>query len=190
MSQTNHLMPFLRGTTYGDGQLTLTDATAEKLKGMVFETTDDLHGTGNSVMLRVVQNDSGSALTIARIGKCVPFTTSNVSFGKRASATLAGAGVVAKPIDDYYTEKGVSEIPANDLYYVVEEGPCDLMGDASHSLDSDAVGTPVSVSGSGLIDSSEDGHFVVGATMEQADTSATTSIQCYVRPGIIKIGAT
>lgn len=183
---SSNQLPFERGTTYGDGQLTPTDAMAERLKGDVYEVTDTLHDTGLPVFLRVVQNDKATAKTVGRPGIVFPFTTSATSFGKRLSDTYSGDGEFGKPLDDFYTAKEVTSIPAYDLMYVVEGGPCDLMADAANTVTSAAIGAVVSVSGSGLVDAAPSaGDYIVGAIMENADVASSTSFLCLVKSGII-----
>ena len=120
----DHAMPFPRGRTYGDnGVLTMTATLGQDHEGRVYEVPDSKHNTGQKVKLRVVRNVTGGDITVAWDG--CEFATTPLGFGRKIAAfgaALSGQGVVAKPMDDVY---GIgTTIPENDLFYVVESGPC------------------------------------------------------------------
>ncbi len=139
-------LPFPRGETMSQGApITLTDAAYKDLEGKIFDVQDSKHGTGKPVRLRIVKNDSGGDLTVARTFMGFS-TTSDYDYGSRSSG-LAGAGAPCKPMDDMYVV-GFT-IPDDDLFYVVESGPC-YVNTAAASVDLPA-GTVVASAANGVI---------------------------------------
>ncbi len=116
-------LPFPRGKTYADRVVTMGDLTAQNLEGTIHEVEDTVHGTGEKVFLRIVKNDSGSAITAAR--KLFYFAVGAKDLGRRIAGLTFAAGQLCKPLDDAYPV-GFS-IPDNDLFYVIEKGLCTIL---------------------------------------------------------------
>jgi hypothetical protein len=181
-------LPFPRGKTMGDGQLSLDDDTHKGLEGKVYQVPDTIHGTGQPVFLRVVKNDTGAAITIAR--KLCEFDgTDEYDFGRRITSfgnNISGHGVVCKPIDDAYTAGNT--IPDDDLFYVVEAGYCDVV------TESGAVslprGTAVTANSTGTIDGARAaaGNYVIGTAVQPMYT-ASTNVTINVNPGLLNASA-
>jgi hypothetical protein len=116
-------LPFPRGQSYGQGissTLVTIDATFGKsLVGNLYRIRDE-YAEGNYKILRVVKNASGSALTTTH--RFVGFLTSASGYFGRFATTSVSAGDPVKPIDDAYDV--AYSVPANDLFYVVEQGFC------------------------------------------------------------------
>jgi hypothetical protein len=131
-----------------------------------------------------VKNDLSAAITVAR--ELYAFaTTSPNDFGRRISA-LSGAGAICKPLDDAYAV-GFS-IPDNDIFYVVESGPCDV--NTTTGLIGLTAGMSVSSAANGLLkgtNTAQGTEYSVGTAME-AQTSASTATQIYVSAGLKQIG--
>jgi len=179
-------LPFPRGTTFQQGlSLTPTDTSFQDLEGKIFESHDTVHGTGRMIKLRVVKNDTGAVITVAR--RFVTFsTTSAYDYGSRVSG-FSGAGNVCKPIDDKYAVG--FEIPDDDLFYVVEEGPCNVLTEAS----------AVALTGTGNVVASDASGYVNGTPCNQATeyaagvigpaaTSTATAVVVNVEAGLHRIG--
>lgn len=154
------ILPFPRGSTYNqDGVLTMTASYADHLEGKIYEVPDTVHGTGQTVKLRIVRN-AGSEITAANV--LYEFDTNALDFGRVINTVTDGVGEPCKPLDDDYTAG--KKIAQYDLLYVVESGLCSiLMEDATiASAQWDAM-TPAAA-GSGEVDKTKagDGEYVVG----------------------------
>jgi len=178
-------LPFPRGSVMSDGIGTPADGDFAHLTGRLFAVPDELHKGGEDVILRCVQNDSGSALTLER--KCVSFSTGGVTeFGSKIDGVAGTGGEVCKPMDDYYRGRRTS-CPANDLMYVVDEGRVDIMTTADCTLEVGFV--PIQMIGFGTIDQAIDKDVVIGTAMEAAaDTAVTTAVCVFVDAGLKQIG--
>ena len=184
---TDHLreLPFPRGTTFSDqGLVTMDDSMRSDLEGKLVQVEDTVHDTGEQITLRIVKNDTGGDITVAK--KCGEFsTTTDKDYGARIG-TFPGntAGAVGKPIDDAYTVGGT--IPDLDLFYVVEEGLCDILTEASAA--NIGVGEPVAMDGAGCIEGvatgAAAGQFVIGMAQESQNEVAT-AVLIRVQGGII-----
>lgn len=119
MSVSTAVLPIARGTTYFDGGT--TDATsAEKLLGTMRSVNDTVNGTGREVVLKLVRNESGAALAA---GRGVVYTASE--YGLSVSGYgFAGSPRFAGYVDDAYA----STIPANDIFWIVVDGPVQIDG--------------------------------------------------------------
>jgi len=146
MGEANAL-PFDRGCTASNwGQITPDDSTWSQLEGKIVKVLDTVHGTGGDTLLRIVKNDSGADITVAR--KFMGFSTaSDYDYGRRVSG-FAGAGAPCKPLDDAYNVGDV--IPDDDLFYVIEEGYATVKTEAS-AVDLPA-GAAVVSDASGFVD--------------------------------------
>lgn len=178
-------LPFPRGSTWNQGGgngLTLSATLPPiTLEGRVFEVPDTEHNLGGVVKLRVVRNDTGSALVVAR--KFAEFASAAAGdYGRKVDTFPADtAGAVCKPVDDAYAV-GLS-IAANDLFYVVEAGPCNVTTEASSvSL---AAGAAVATDASGLVNgaAATEAEFIVG-TMDAASEAESTAVLIHVLEGI------
>jgi hypothetical protein len=171
MSNYSTILPFPRGQTFLDGAYTGDDNTASHLEGRIYEAVDTVHNTGQMVKLRVVKNDSAGTLTVAR--RCIRFaTTSDTDWGRRAAGFCTTAGEPGKPIDDAYTVGKV--LADDDLFYVVEEGFCDLK--AGTAVPTISAGVAFQVDGSGYLDDTAPaaGNCIIGRLTEAATASSTT----------------
>lgn len=172
-------LPFPRGKTYGDGVVTLTDTTAKHLEGKVYEVEDTVYGTGQTIKLRVVKNDSGADITVAR--KFMKFSGTDANdFGRRCAGFASTAGSVCKPLDEAYTVGAT--IPDDDLFYVLEEG-WGKVNTAAGSI-SLGAGAEVATTADGLIGGVEAvaGEYVAGR-VDVACTTASTATRIWVDAG-------
>lgn len=201
------VLPFARGTFYSEARkgtgalVTMDDSTAKNLEGRLYQVQDTLHKRGGPVILRIVKNDAGRDITCSR--RCVSFsTTSTEDWGHRVN-NFGAAGVVAKPIDDayYYGENPTytskleltmssrnveTTIMDDDLFYVVEEGPCDV--ESTTVAGTTAVGGPVQCIAGGVyggqIGPAVDDDYQVGTYLETVSTASITAILIEVHAGI------
>lgn len=127
-------LPFPRGSTLSDKKLLSTAADSnskypgENLCGQTYIVPDTVHKLHPFVQLRAVRNHT-TALTVAR--KLVELTTAAGESGKYITALSNALGDKALPIDDAMTVGYV--IPYNDVFYVVDEGPCDILATSSQT---------------------------------------------------------
>jgi len=167
-------LPFPRGSTWGDfdrAGLTLSDTSASGLEGKEFRVRDTQNSTGDWVTLRVVKNDTGSAITPAN--QLLRFSTSSIKdFGRRIAGTTNSAGMVCVPIDDAYESSPT--IPNYDLFYVVVKGPCAIAIDGANC--NATVGQSVTCDNAGAIgdDVAAAGQCVIGALAATPGASDTT----------------
>ena len=89
-------------------------------------------------------------------------------------------------MDDKYADDAISTIATNDLFYVVEDGPCDVLRSATAATTAEQLpGFPVTPSALGTIheDGPSTGQYIVGVLDEGV---ATTSTKCriIVHPGL------
>lgn len=178
-------LPFPRGGVMSDGIGTPGDGDFAHLAGRLYAVNDELHGGAEDVVLRVVRNDSASALTLSR--RCVSFSSGAVTeWGSKIDGIAGTGGEICKPLDDYYRGRR-STIPAYDLLYVVDEGRCDILTTADSSLAAGHV--PVQMIGNGKIDCAKDKDIVIGTAMEKAaNTAASTAVCVFVNAGLAEIG--
>lgn len=165
-------LPFPRGGTACDGAFTPAATTYENLEGRIFEVKDTVHGLGGNVHLAVVRNDSGSAITVAR--KTVRFGTAAGDIGRKVAGLSGATGQIGKPIDDAYTV-GAS-IPANDLFYVVYAGPCDILSCTSATAAAAlTVGSLLTTDNGGQVGAAAatTGNFILGVADETPADSST-----------------
>ena len=124
----SNILPFERGGTFaGTSGMTVTDISIEHLVGKTYVVPDTEHETGAEVVLRLVKNDSGSAITTAN--QIVRFGTDAKDFARYVDGTTNVVGQIGLPIDDAYSAS--FSIPDDDYFYVVQKGPCDIAMDAS-----------------------------------------------------------
>ncbi len=178
-------LPFPRGDTRSyRGLVTLSDTTFKDIEGRLFEVEDTVHGTGLPVILRCVKNDEGGDITISTAKKILRefATTSDTDWGRRMIEGT-NAHAVAKPIDDYYAEtSGLATIPEDDLYYVVEDGPCYAYSDADANP-AIVAGQAVSMDADGACLISVAGAAVVG-TATESETISNTKFLLMVKAGV------
>ncbi len=190
-------LPFPRGTTFSQCSkaglnplVTLADTTAKNLEGRKFQVPDTIHNTGEFIVLRVVKNHNGSALGTTRLIHKFS-TASKDDWGHRiAGVADANGTLMGKPMDDAYwygTENTAnhdvfSTIPDNDLFYVVEEGPCHVLCETTTKF---SVGQAAAVSdtnGHAAAAAGNDDSF--GTAGEINDTAAVTAALFYIKAGI------
>ncbi len=184
-------LPFPRGDTRSyRGLVSLDDDTFKDIEGRLYEVPDTVHGTGQSVILRVVKNDEGAAITLSTAKKILremagaadPTNATATDWGRRMVAGTT-AGAVAKPIDDYYAEvSGLATIPDDDLYYVVEEGPCYAYSDSAQAP-AIVAGQAVAQDADGGCTISVAGNATIGTAME-SETLTNTKFLLMVKGGI------
>jgi hypothetical protein len=191
MSLTNSQLPFPRETTMygggGNGQTINADwvAGTNHLVGKVYEVPDTVHGLGGTVKLRVIRNITGSAITPAN--KFVEMTAAAAGdFGRNSGgfgASVSAAGVVCKPMDDAYPTT-TNLIKDDDLFYVVEEGPCNVL--AESTITTAAAGTACQTDANGLADGvvAAATNFAVGTF--DALPVADTNVRIHVNAGLQK----
>ncbi len=182
-------LPFPRGSTWSDksGQ-TLDSNTANDLTGRLYTAPDTTHGTGMSVILRCVR--ANVAITIggtaaAPLHQIFSFDGDSKDWGTEIDAVTGAVGEVGKPIDDAYT--GAFVIPANDLCYVVEEGPTKVASTSSMAIA--AAHSPVTPGATGLlhVDEAGGGEYVLGTNdvlITNANGDDSTDNLIYVNGGI------
>lgn len=174
-------LPFPRGSTLNeDGLLTLTGTEFAALEGTIYEVPDTVHNTGRTVLLRLVRNGSGNAITVARKG--IEFSTAaSKDWGGVAAGICNTAGAVGKPIDDAYTVG--KSIADDDYFYVVEAGPCYIVTEAS-SVNL-AAGASVAFDNTGAVNgaAATEAEFIVGV-LDAASTDESTNVLVWVEPGI------
>lgn len=150
-------------------------------EGKVFEFPDTVHGTGRSVWCMCVQNDTGSAITVARKFASLANSTS-MDFGGRVGAfPNATAGGVVVALDDAYTVGAT--IADNDLFWVLVYGPCSIATGAS--VTNLSAGISVSSDNAGLINNATGvaaGAYVAGtldyAASYTANSTAKVLVDC------------
>ena len=168
-------LPFPRGQTWCDGQVTPDATTAKQLLGKVYEVTDSVHLTGRTVKLRVVKND-GSALTVAR--KAVAYGTAALDFGRYIKGYNASAGGSAVLIDNAYAVGQV--IAASDLFYVIEEGPTTILSSSAAATFAAQAELAVAAGGRLTTVAATTGQFSLGRIDEAcATTSATVVVHAH-----------
>jgi hypothetical protein len=162
-------LPFARGDTlngigYGTALLVAGEKGSE-FEGECFQAIDRVHGTNQPIMLRVVRNNTGSAITVAR--ELYKFSTGALDLGRQVSGVCT-PGAVAKPIDDMYPIGTI--IRTNDVFYMLEEGPAKLT--ASSTSISQAQHSFVAAGYAGNMGASEAGD--EEAIIGHIDTALTT----------------
>lgn len=181
-------LPFPRGSTFGDmGNKTMTAAIARavNLAGRVYEVPDTVHGTGKMVQLRVVQNETGLDITVAR--KCYAFSVASAEYFGAEVRNTSGVGEVCKPLDDAYVVAAV--IPAHDLFYVLESGPCGILT-TSNGVVNLSAGWAVSSDDEGRIGiaRSAAGYYVIGS-IQQASVTNNEEVVVDVQEGLANASA-
>lgn len=147
----NENPPFSRGSTWYDGDtIDSNNLGGVELEGMewVFEDTNPNTGvwrSGRPVRCRVVRNSSGVALLPKLLAT---FSVTAGQYGKRVAGfshltPATGSGSVSRPgnegypIDEYLPTAGA---PANDLLWIVIEGPATVITSMSDAPLDLAVG--------------------------------------------------
>lgn len=182
MGAVDYVLPFRRGSTWKDGQvtdlITLAIGTALNLAGTIVKTVDS---SNRPLKLRIVK--LSAAVTVAK--KCLSFDESTPGYFGRVSAGIATvSGAVAKPLDDEYVN--AATLAAYDLVYVVEEGfcRCQAANDASNLATWD-MDDPLAVNASGQLRKALSGEIVVAKSQATAPTaSAAAGALCYVHGGL------
>lgn len=181
----NEVLPFPRGSTWSDWDSSVTAGSGEGLVGRTFVTKDTEHSTNVPVTVRVVRNDSGGSITTAK--KCLGFGTAAKDFGRnvKAQASVA-AGEVCKPMDDAMTAD--KSIVANDLFYVVEEGPCYIVHTSTAASISQHANVTVAAGGTLGAAEAGDTEFIIGILDEAATTGdADSNGLVWVKKGLTGI---
>lgn len=177
-------LPFPRGSTFGDmGAKTMTAAIARAtgLAGKIVAVPDTVHGSGKSILLRIVQNETGADITVARKGYA--FASSDADYFGCEARNTATIGEVGKPLDDAYV--GGETIPEHDLFYVVESGPCYILTSSNGVVNLQA-GWAVSFDDEGRlgIARSAAGYYVIGVLQENS-VANSTSVVVDVAEGLV-----
>ena len=126
-------LPFPRGQTFFNGGTTNT-TDGLNLEGMEVIVRDTTYGSGRPVRLKCVRNVSGVTLYPKYL---VRYQQTGDYFGKRVDGYVQGnAADYAGVVDEL-----VTSVPANDLFWIVVEGPTIVKRSASNFSGSDvAVG--------------------------------------------------
>ena len=167
-------LPFPRGQTAScGGVITMTSTMFTELEGRLYDVDDTEHDTGRVVTLRVVRNASGGAITIKQ--KPVSFNVGASKYwgGRIDGEAGATVGELCKPIDDYYNTR-LTTIPNHDLFYVVDDGPCDVLPQATSEI---AAGKGVMVTADGMSRLARDAMVHYGTACEAAVSTRTTTAQ-------------
>jgi hypothetical protein len=145
----------------------------------VYEVRDKNNGTGAIVKLRVVKAES--AITVQTNRLLYRFGTTAKDFGRTIAGPTNSQGMVCKPMDDVYAAGLV--IAANDLFYVVDGGPCQISSAAVAS--SIAQHDLVTCGTDGKLDNGVASvyDFIVGRA-DAAITTANTASLIWVYPGL------
>lgn len=179
-------LPFPRGKTACGGVLTADATIFKNLEGKVFEVPDTQHKYGSPVKLRVVRNASGSAITVTK-GKLYKFATGAGETGGQIAGLNTTAGGVCKPIDDAYAAS--FSIPANDLFYVVEAGRCDVLTCASTTgaalYTTSGIGAQMQCSAGSVLaeTAAAAGDFVLGI-LDQTCATTSTLVRVNILEGL------
>jgi hypothetical protein len=133
--------PFQRGTTWNDGRtIDSSNLGGPQLEGTEWEFEDidyssvgaKAQRTNRKVRCRIVRNASGIALLPKRVVR-FKNTAGNDRVGQVDGYTTTTAADFAGVVDEWLPSAGV---PANDLFYIVIEGPTrtltDIAGDADN----------------------------------------------------------
>jgi len=175
MPEVKRSLPFPRGNAYNaDSLLTMSNTLHDHLEGKFYTVPDTEHKTGKMVTLMVVKNRTGDAITVAR--KFVELTA-EVALGWGCKVTTFPcdtAGAVAVPLDDAMTVGGT--IAANDLFFVVVEGPCYVT--TASAVDNLVAGGGVTTDNAGLIANKANpaaGEFCIGTLDYLASYTASTA---------------
>lgn len=171
----NDNLVFPRGSTFdqdvGDSNLSATRAS--ELLGQIFESDDTENDTGERILLRLVQNNSGGVITVAR--KLYYFGTGGLlEWGRKIDGEAFQAGMVCKPMDDAYPVG--KEILANDYFYVVERGLCKVQLEPTTVALSagDAIATDAQGFVNGAVAAA--GEYVVGQIMVDAAVASVIAL--------------
>lgn len=173
-------LPFPRGQTESDaGNAAVSTTRMKELEGRCYKASDDEHGTGQDVTLRIVRNITGGDITVAN--DFCQFALTTEGFGRKVSrfGTDCTAGDPGCALDDAYT---LVTIPENDLFYVIDKGPVKVRNDLAGSNSRDAHDA-LAIDANGRIKQAvaAAGEAVVGT---QDETSTVASAEClmYARP--------
>ena len=176
-------LPFPRGSTFSDkggNGIALDANTYSHLEGQIFETEDTDHGPGTKVTQRVVKNDTSNDITVAK--KFGEFSTGALDFGRRIGTFPADTvGASVKPLDDAYVVG--TTIPEDDLFYVVEAGPCSVLAEAT--ITTAAAGKACCTDAAGLVDGAicPEGSYAVGVL--DATPVGSTAVVVWVNEGLV-----
>lgn len=139
------------------------------------------HGTRVTMLLRPVQNDSGSAINFstARLRKALRCSTANSTSWIQATNGFCGAtaevGQFAHVIDDAYGTHAT--FADQDVVYTVAQGPC-LVAMATgatgpQSSSASNAGTPMAVRRGGGFGRALTGNVIIGVAMQTFSDNRT-----------------
>jgi hypothetical protein len=112
--------PWPRGYTFYNGStIDSSNLGGTNLEGKEYRFEDTIYNTGQYVTVRVVRNSGSFALLPKRL---VTFDTSYV--GQRCNGYSTVSYAPCLPVDELLPTAGVV---ANDLFYVIMEGPCGVL---------------------------------------------------------------
>lgn len=121
------VLPWDRGSTLGDnGAWTPTIDDGVDLEGRCFLTDDTINLTSEEIVLRIVRNESGGALTCEKKF----YRWASGYFNRRVAGLCNAAGMVGKPMDEQYVDDSVTSIAEHDLFYLIEAGPTKVLTEA------------------------------------------------------------
>lgn len=169
-------LPFPRGTVYSQSVYTPSSTDGVELEGNVFEVWDKRYM--RPVKLRVVRNATNANLTLTP-GLLVGFykdATDKYRYMGANVYALNADGDPAKPIDDFYPSNNPVVAKPNELFYVVEEGPCSVQKIAASSGQALTAGNKCFAdSATSKLDATVSAGTAVGRVLVDAATTATTA---------------
>lgn len=172
-------LPFARGTTFSDGGgtgMTVANESLDHMLGAEFVVADTVHNLGGEVVLRLLKNDTASALTMDN--NVYRFDTSAYDYGRKVAGKTNTAGQACIPMDDAYAAG--YEIPAYDYFWGVVRGPCNIRtdedGTITHAVHSEVVCDDAGCLYAGTMTA---GQFVIG-TLDQGGSTADTAVLVWV----------
>lgn len=193
-------LPFMRGSTWKDGNTASTAVPNIACLGAAYPTTDGGenvvkpnpihagatnvkyavvggHGTGMAMELKVIANLSGSAISLTRAGlKASTGNTNKPGYGINVTPGDGGLGTtLAYLADDAYASG--TTIAAGDCFYAVAKGP--VLARVSVTPTAIVRGDPLVWNGSGRLrkaGTNANNHSIVATAMISATTNNTTKL--------------
>jgi len=175
-------LPFPRGKTASQGNITPDATYAQELEGKFFWSEDTQHATNIPLVVLCVRNRTGGAITVARKFCEMDITTAKSSPSAVDTFPCNTAGAVALPLDDVYVVG--STIASLDLFFVVAYGFCSVLTTAS--VTNLTAGESIATDNAGLIPNTAGGaaagEFVIGRCDYAASYVASTATRMFVCP--------
>ena len=156
--------PWPRGFTYYNGTtIDTSNLGGINYEGKEWRTEDTIYGTGGYVTIRAVRNSGSFNLLPSRL---VTWDTAHV--GTRVNGYAAVSYAPSMPTDELLPSAGVV---ANDVFYVVMEGPCGILT----ALDGGSDNVIAAVDPLAAITAATSGATTAGRIATANTSGATTS---------------